>query len=114
MTLEGILNCPFCGEPPVTEPTGFSLRAMYIYCVNDNGCPRPKAIGETEEKAIENWNTRATHPANIVQKLIRVHRALDDALGDSDVTHIEDDGELRRQYPTQWAAEQLAKVIDEF
>jgi hypothetical protein len=31
---------------------------MYIYCINDNGCPRPKAIGETEEKAIENWNLR--------------------------------------------------------
>jgi hypothetical protein len=32
---------------------------MYIYCINDNGCPRPKAIGETVEKAIENWNLRS-------------------------------------------------------
>jgi hypothetical protein len=56
-----ILPCPFCGSKPVTERTGFSLRAMYIYCINDNGCPRPKAIGETEEKAIENWNLRFGH-----------------------------------------------------
>lgn len=47
------------------------------------------------------------------QKLIRVHCALDDALGDSDVTHIESDGELRSQYPTQWASELLAKIIDD-
>ena len=114
MTLEGILNCPFCGKAPETQQTGFSGRAMYIYCNNDNGCPRPKAIGETDEKAIENWNARATNPADLVRKLIRVHRALDDALGDSDVTHVEDDGELRRQYPVQWASEQLAKIIDEF
>lgn len=53
------LPCPFCGRPPVTERTGFSRRAMQIYCINDNGCPRPKAIGETEEKAIKNWNLRA-------------------------------------------------------
>lgn len=53
--------CPFCGSAPVTERTGFSLRAMYIYCINDNGCPRPKAIGETEDKAIENWNLRFDH-----------------------------------------------------
>lgn len=54
-----LLPCPFCGSQPVTERTGFSLRAIYIYCINDNGCPRPKAIGETKEKAIENWNLRA-------------------------------------------------------
>lgn len=56
---EELLPCPFCGTQPVTERTGFSGRAMYIYCNNDNGCPRPKAIGETVEKAVENWNTRA-------------------------------------------------------
>src|SRR3954467_15601125 len=58
---ETVKPCPFCGSAPVTERTGFSLRAMYIYCINDNGCPRPKAIGETEEKAIENWNLRFGH-----------------------------------------------------
>ena len=58
--MKQMLPCPFCGKQPVTERTGFSGRAMYIYCINDNGCPRPKAIGETEDKAIENWNTRAT------------------------------------------------------
>lgn len=56
--MSNLLPCPFCGAAPVIERTGFSGRAMYIYCINDNGCPRPKAIGETEERAIENWNTR--------------------------------------------------------
>ena len=58
MTQDDLLPCPFCGWPPVTERTGFSLRAMNVYCINDNGCPRPKAVGETEEKAVENWNLR--------------------------------------------------------
>lgn len=53
-----LLSCPFCGTQPVTERTGFSGRALYIYCINDNGCPRPKAIGETVTKAAENWNLR--------------------------------------------------------
>lgn len=34
--IETPLPCPFCGSKPVTERTGFSLRAMYIYCINDN------------------------------------------------------------------------------
>lgn len=57
--------------------------------------------------------SEAVKQMGLEQKLIRIHRALDDALGDSDVTHIENDDELRRQYPTQWAAEQLAKIIDD-
>lgn len=44
--------------------------------------------------------------------LREVHSALDDAIGDSDVTHIEDDDELRTEYPVQWAAERIAKVIE--
>ena len=40
-----------------------------------------------------------------------VHSALNDALGDTDITHLTDD-EVRNQYPVQWAAEYLAKVID--
>jgi hypothetical protein len=58
-----LLTCPFCGSRPVTERTGFSGRALYIYCNNDNGCPRPKAIGETAAKAAENWNLRHHGPA---------------------------------------------------
>jgi len=40
-----------------------------------------------------------------------VHSALDEALGDTDITHIEDDDELREQYPVQWAAQRLAQII---
>lgn len=42
--------------------------------------------------------------------LREIHSALDDGLGDSDVTHMDDDG-LRNAYPVQWAAERLAKLI---
>ena len=44
-------------------------------------------------------------------KLRAIHSALDDALGDSDVTHIEDDDEIREREPVQWAATQLAILI---
>lgn len=46
------------------------------------------------------------------EKLRTIHSALDDALGDTDVTHIEDDDELRAEHPVQWAAEKLAEVIN--
>ena len=39
-----------------------------------------------------------------------VHSALGDALGDTDVTHLDDD-ELRTEYPVQWAAQRLAQII---
>ena len=45
------------------------------------------------------------------KKLREVHSALDRALGDTDVTHIEDENELRETYPVQWAAEQIAGLI---
>lgn len=45
-------------------------------------------------------------------KLRVIHSALDDALGDSDVTYMDDD-ELRETYPVQWAATKLATVIEE-
>jgi hypothetical protein len=44
--------------------------------------------------------------------LFGVHSALDDALGDSDVTHIEDDDELRDSQPVQWAAQRLMQAIE--
>lgn len=48
---------------------------------------------------------------NLAQQLRGIHQALDDALGDSDVTHIENEIDLRDQYPVQWAAEKLIRLI---
>lgn len=48
---------------------------------------------------------------SIADELRGIHSALDDALGDSDITHMDDD-ELRDAAPVQWAAMKLAKVID--
>lgn len=48
---------------------------------------------------------------DLVSKLRGIHSALDDALGDTDVTHM-DDEELRDAHPVQWAAQRLAEVIE--
>lgn len=46
----------------------------------------------------------------ILADLRDIHSALDDALGDSDITHMEDD-DLREQEPTQWAAQRVAILM---
>ncbi len=46
-----------------------------------------------------------------LSELRAIHSALDDALGDTDITHIEDDDELRNEHPVQWAAQHLAIII---
>jgi hypothetical protein len=43
--------------------------------------------------------------------LAEIHGVLSDLLGDSDVTHIEDEAELRAEEPVQWAAMRLAKML---
>jgi hypothetical protein len=48
---------------------------------------------------------------DLIHKLLGIHGALDDALGDSDVEYL-DDQELRDTYPVQWAAMRLAEVIN--
>ncbi len=44
-------------------------------------------------------------------ELLKIHSALDDGLGDLDVTYMDDD-ELRQSHPVQWAACKLASVIE--
>jgi hypothetical protein len=56
-------------------------------------------------------NSSMSDSKKLYNSLMEIHSALDDALGDSDVTHIEDDDELRSEYPTQWAAQKLAELI---
>lgn len=48
---------------------------------------------------------------DLYSKLRGIHGALDDALGDSDITHMNDE-ELRNAHPVQWAAERLADIIN--
>lgn len=43
--------------------------------------------------------------------LLEIHSALDDGLGDLDVTYMDDD-ELRQSHPVQWATCKLAAVIE--
>lgn len=50
---------------------------------------------------------------SLIDRLQGIHSALDDALGDTDVTHIEDDDDLRDGEPVQWAAQKLAEIIQE-
>lgn len=49
--------------------------------------------------------------AKMKDEMQKIHSALSDALGDSDVTHIESDEEMREQEPVQWAAQKLAALI---
>jgi hypothetical protein len=49
---------------------------------------------------------------DIIGVLKSVHSALDSALGDTDISHIENDDELREEHPVQWAAEWLAHSIE--
>mgnify|MGYP001561844750 CR=1 FL=1 len=49
--------------------------------------------------------------AALRKQLQEIHSALNDALGDTDVSHIEDDAELRSEQPVQWAAQKLAEII---
>jgi hypothetical protein len=55
---------------------------------------------------------QGTGGQDIVGVLRSVHSALDSALGDTDVTHIENDDDLRQEHPVQWAAQWLAHAIE--
>lgn len=48
-----------------------------------------------------------------ISELKEILSALDEALSDSDITHVESDDEMRSEYPAQWAATRLAKMIQE-
>ena len=48
---------------------------------------------------------------DLLNELSLIHSALDEALGDTDITHVESDEELREEFKVQWAAEHLAGVI---
>jgi hypothetical protein len=65
--------------------------------------------------ALMNWLPPELERAGMVavprEELIAIHSALDDATGDTDVAHIEDEAELRSEEPVQWAAMKLAKLI---
>lgn len=56
-------------------------------------------------------NEPMSNSEKLYNSLMEIHSALDDALGDTDVSHIEDDDELRAEHPTQWAAQKLADLI---
>ena len=53
-------------------------------------------------------------PANaraVAEKLEEIADALDRTLGDTDITHIEDDEELRERSPVQWACTQINLLL---
>ena len=49
---------------------------------------------------------------DLVHRLLGIHAALDDAIGDSDIEHM-DNEELRDAHPVQWAATRVAELIAE-
>ena len=74
--------------------------------------------GAGDAEPVSNWVTnghlRAWHDMIVekAERLRSIHSTLDEYLGDSDVTHVESAEQLREEYPIQWAAEELAKVIN--
>ena len=50
---------------------------------------------------------------NSTAKLEEIASVLDKSLGDSDLTHIESDDELKEVAPVQWACSQINKLLQE-
>lgn len=73
---------------------------------------RISTFAEANGKTV--WELVAELRPRLAMKLLEIHSALDDALGDSDISHIESDEELREQYPVQWAAQNITKMIESF
>ena len=44
-------------------------------------------------------------------KLVRIHSAIDEAMGDTDLDGDLTDSELREEDPLLWAAQEIAKLI---
>lgn len=53
-----ILPCPFCGQPPHVEKTGFHLGGRTIRCETDD-CMGPHTTAACVEDAVVQWNRRA-------------------------------------------------------
>ena len=65
-----IKACPYCGEEPIIEPWhGGKPTKVMISCQNEGNCDvLPSVTGETEQEALNKWNTRQPDPA--VMRLI--------------------------------------------
>lgn len=85
------------------------LRAELVAALQSNAVPQGASRpGAMLDKA-------STQPCGTApawrETLEEVADALDKALGDSDLTHIEDDEELRDAAPVQWACAQINKLL---
>ncbi len=54
---------------------------------------------------------RAVFNSSLRARLEEIAEALDDALGDTDATHLESDEEIREAYPVQWACSEVNKLL---
>jgi hypothetical protein len=52
-----ILPCPFCGQAPITTPSGEGQRGLMIECITP-GCVNPHVSNYTHAVAIRLWNRR--------------------------------------------------------
>jgi hypothetical protein len=54
------LSCPFCGfAPMIVKWHGGGPRKRMIMCRADECAIQPSVVGATEQRALDNWNTRA-------------------------------------------------------
>jgi hypothetical protein len=93
----------------MTDPSSVALERAYKYLQG-----RLESLGYhgwAHDMDAEIESLRSATPANARAVLEEVADALDRALGDTDITHIEDDEELRDQYPVQWACTQVNLLL---
>lgn len=52
-----LLDCPFCGKPPVTLESGEGGRGLMIKCLTE-GCVNPHVSYYDHKTAAHTWNRR--------------------------------------------------------
>jgi hypothetical protein len=57
-----LLPCPFCGEKPAVDITGFHGGGRTIFCAG-NDCMGPSTTAASFEDAAVQWNTRTPSPS---------------------------------------------------
>lgn len=65
-----LLPCPFCGGEAETL-TAESMYGGYLFGIMCNDCRSRGDVYDTEEEAIEAWNTRAAYEMDGCEEIVR-------------------------------------------
>lgn len=104
-----LLPCPFCGEMPAVEMTGFHLGARTIYCAG-NDCMGPITTAQNMDDATIQWNRRATQPAAPAGDAVAWGRVIDGKAVTISLVRTEANDEPLYAAPAQSAEGRVPKV----